>query len=39
MSESPAGLERILQEILRAAKVTTRTTVVLSTSFEGCAPR
>jgi Lrp/AsnC family leucine-responsive transcriptional regulator len=36
--ESPAGLERLLQEICKAANVTTRTTVVLSTSFEGRAP-
>ena len=33
--ESPAGLERLLQEIRQAANVTTRTTVVLSTPFEG----
>jgi Lrp/AsnC family transcriptional regulator, leucine-responsive regulatory protein len=33
--ESPAGLERLLQEIRKAANVTTRTTVVLSTPFEG----
>ena len=32
---SPAGLERLLQEIRKAANVTTRTTVVLSTPFEG----
>jgi Lrp/AsnC family leucine-responsive transcriptional regulator len=36
--ESPAGLERLLQEIRKAANVTTRTTVVLSTSFQGRAP-
>ena len=36
--ESPAGLERLLQEIRKAANVTTRTTVVLSTPFEGRAP-
>jgi Lrp/AsnC family leucine-responsive transcriptional regulator len=36
--ESLAGLERLLQEICKAANVTTRTTVVLSTSFEGRAP-
>lgn len=33
--ESPAGLERLLQEIRKAANVSTRTTVVLSTPFEG----
>jgi Lrp/AsnC family leucine-responsive transcriptional regulator len=37
--ESPAGLERLLQEIRTAANVTTRTTVVLSTPYEGRAPR
>jgi Lrp/AsnC family leucine-responsive transcriptional regulator len=36
--ESPAGLERLLQEIRKAANVTTRTTVVLSTPFEGRPP-
>jgi Lrp/AsnC family transcriptional regulator, leucine-responsive regulatory protein len=36
--ESPAGLERLLQEFRKAANVTTRTTVVLSTPFEGRAP-
>ena len=33
--DSPAGLERLLQEIRKAANVATRTTVVLSTPFEG----
>ncbi len=37
--ESPAGLERLLQEIRTAANVTTRTTVVLSTPYEGRPPR
>ena len=37
--ESPAGLERLLQEIRTAANVTTRTTVVLSTPYEGRALR
>ena len=36
--ESPAGLERLLQEIRKAANVSTRTTVVLSTPFEGRSP-
>lgn len=36
--ESPAGLERLLQEIRKAANVSTRTTVVLSTPFEGRTP-
>ena len=36
---SPGGLERLLQEIRTAANVTTRTTVVLSTPFEGRPPR
>lgn len=36
--ESPLGLERLLQEIRKAANVTTRTTVVLSTPFEGRSP-
>jgi Lrp/AsnC family leucine-responsive transcriptional regulator len=35
---SPIGLERLLQEIRTAANVTTRTTVVLSTPFEGRPP-
>jgi Lrp/AsnC family transcriptional regulator, leucine-responsive regulatory protein len=35
--ESPAGLERLLQDIRKAANVATRTTVVLSTPFEGRA--
>ena len=37
--ESPAGLERLLQEIRTAANVTTRTTVVLSTPYEYRAPK
>jgi Lrp/AsnC family transcriptional regulator, leucine-responsive regulatory protein len=37
--ESPAGLERLLQEIRAAANVTTRTTVVLSTPYEGRPPK
>jgi Lrp/AsnC family transcriptional regulator, leucine-responsive regulatory protein len=36
--QSPARLERLLQEIRTAANVTTRTTVVLSTPFEGRPP-
>jgi Lrp/AsnC family transcriptional regulator, leucine-responsive regulatory protein len=36
---SPADLERLLQEIRKAANVATRTTVVLSTPYEGRAPR
>jgi len=36
---SPAELERLLQEIRTAANVTTRTTVVLSTPFEGRPPK
>jgi Lrp/AsnC family leucine-responsive transcriptional regulator len=32
---SPAGLERLLQEIRTVANVITRTTVVLSTPYEG----
>ena len=35
---SPAALEALLQEIRAAANVSTRTTVVLSTSFEGRPP-
>lgn len=35
----PTDLERLLQEIRRAANVITRTTVVLSTPYEGRAPR
>ncbi len=35
---SPAGLERLLQEIRTAANVITRTTVVLSTPYEGRPP-
>jgi Lrp/AsnC family leucine-responsive transcriptional regulator len=36
---SPADLERLLQEIRKAANVATRTTVVLSTPYEGRSPR
>jgi Lrp/AsnC family transcriptional regulator, leucine-responsive regulatory protein len=36
---TPAALERLLQEIRTAANVTTRTTVVLSTPFEGRPPK
>jgi Lrp/AsnC family leucine-responsive transcriptional regulator len=36
---TPAGLERLLQEIRAAANVSTRTTVVLSTPFEGRPPK
>lgn len=36
---NPGELERLLQEIRRAANVTTRTTVVLSTPYEHRAPR
>lgn len=36
---SPLDLERLLQEIRKAANVTTRTTVVLSTPYEGRPPR
>jgi Lrp/AsnC family leucine-responsive transcriptional regulator len=35
---SPAGLEDLLRRIREAAKVSTHTTVVLSTPFEGRAP-
>src|SRR5262250_3390216 len=35
---SPADLERLLQEIRKAANVTTRTTIVLSTPYEGRTP-
>jgi Lrp/AsnC family leucine-responsive transcriptional regulator len=35
---SPAALETLLQEIRAAANVSTRTTVVLSTPFEGRPP-
>jgi Lrp/AsnC family leucine-responsive transcriptional regulator len=35
---SPGELERLLQEIRTAANVTTRTTVVLSTPYEGRPP-
>jgi Lrp/AsnC family leucine-responsive transcriptional regulator len=36
---SPSGLERLLQEIRMSANVTTRSTVVLSTPFEGRPPK
>jgi Lrp/AsnC family transcriptional regulator, leucine-responsive regulatory protein len=36
---TPAALERLLQEIRTVANVTTRTTVVLSTPFEGRPPK
>ena len=36
--ESPAALEALLQEIRAAANVATRTTVVLSTPYEGRPP-
>jgi Lrp/AsnC family leucine-responsive transcriptional regulator len=36
---SPLDLERLLQDIRLAANVTTRTTVVLSTPYEGRPPR
>jgi Lrp/AsnC family leucine-responsive transcriptional regulator len=36
--EAPAALEALLQEIRAAANVSTRTTVVLSTAFEGRPP-
>jgi Lrp/AsnC family leucine-responsive transcriptional regulator len=35
---SPAALEDLLRKIREAAKVSTRTTVVLSTSYEGRSP-
>ena len=35
---TPADLEQVLQEIRAAANVSTRTTVVLSTPYEGRAP-
>jgi Lrp/AsnC family transcriptional regulator, leucine-responsive regulatory protein len=35
---SPAGLEELLRQVREAAKVSTRTTVVLSTPYEGRAP-
>jgi Lrp/AsnC family leucine-responsive transcriptional regulator len=35
---SPADLERLLQEIRKVANVTTRTTIVLSTPYEGRTP-
>ena len=36
---SPADLERLLNNIRAAANVTTRTTVVLSTAYEGRPPK
>jgi Lrp/AsnC family transcriptional regulator, leucine-responsive regulatory protein len=36
---NPADLERLLQEIRKAANVSTRTTVVLSTPYEGRSPQ
>jgi Lrp/AsnC family transcriptional regulator, leucine-responsive regulatory protein len=36
---SPLDLERLLQEIRKAANVATRTTVVLSTPYEGRTPQ
>jgi Lrp/AsnC family leucine-responsive transcriptional regulator len=36
---SPLDLERLLQDIRAAANVTTRTTVVLSTPYEGRPPK
>ena len=36
---SPADLERLLQDIRSAANVSTRTTVVLSTPYEGRPPK
>jgi Lrp/AsnC family leucine-responsive transcriptional regulator len=36
---SPVDLERLLQEIRKAANVATRTTVVLSTPYEGRSPQ
>jgi Lrp/AsnC family leucine-responsive transcriptional regulator len=36
--ESPTALEQVLQEIRGAANVSTRTTVVLSTPYEGRPP-
>jgi len=35
---SPAGLEDLLRRVREAAKVSTRTTVVLSTPYEGRSP-
>jgi Lrp/AsnC family transcriptional regulator, leucine-responsive regulatory protein len=35
---SPAGLEELLRQVREAAKVSTRTTVVLSTPYEGRPP-
>lgn len=37
--QSPLDLERLLQDIRSAANVSTRTTVVLSTPYEGRPPR
>jgi len=37
--QSPADLERLLNSIRAAANVTTRTTVVLSTAYEGRPPK
>ena len=36
---SPVDLERLLQEIRKSANVATRTTVVLSTPYEGRSPQ
>ena len=36
---SPFALEELLQQIRAAANVSTRTTVVLSTPYEGRPPR
>jgi Lrp/AsnC family leucine-responsive transcriptional regulator len=36
--QSPLALEDLLRRIREAAKVSTRTTVVLSTPFEGRSP-
>jgi Lrp/AsnC family transcriptional regulator, leucine-responsive regulatory protein len=36
---SPADLERLLKEIRAAANVSTRTTIVLSTPYEGRSPK
>jgi Lrp/AsnC family transcriptional regulator, leucine-responsive regulatory protein len=37
--ESPSDLERLLHDIRGAANVTTRTTIVLSTPYEGRPPK
>ena len=37
--ESPSDLERLLHDIRTAANVTTRTTIVLSTPYEGRPPK